>query len=340
MTSRSAGHGGRSEIIRSPALFLKQLEVSEGERSRGKRLLSGTRLKSLTIPFLYWMLKHTPVPVALFQVRLIIGFFRVWYWWPRNPLRQSCENICTIAAREGHHHQSARVYRQYLDNLLGTAENYFRLYRNGISAVVDQVELSDPDAERMRQLVKQYGGVILAVPHNVGSAFAGLRLNRAFPMLLVAKNSSTIARTRIALNMFERMQVQVLMVRGGNPFELSRALFSVLKSQKVVAATLDNVDGSDAAVSARMFGQDIRFASWAAKLAARRVVPIVPSYFASRGRRVIVTLGQERVPEDVDTAVQYYIDFFESQVLQDPASWAYLGDKRWQRALRAAVAVG
>jgi len=38
--------------------------------------------------------------------------------------------------------------------------------------------------------------------------------------------------------------------------------------------------------------------------------------------------------------VQYYINFFESHVLQDPASWAYLGDKRWQRVLRAAVAGG
>jgi hypothetical protein len=40
----------------------------------------------------------------------------------------------------------------------------------------------------------------------------------------------------------------------------------------------------------------------------------------------------------VDALVRRYAGFFEQHILDDPASWAYLGDKRWQRVLREADA--
>jgi lauroyl/myristoyl acyltransferase len=310
----------RSEVIRSPSLYLKELEVIEDVGSRGSHLLSGTRLKSIIIPFLFWLL----------------SMMRMLYGWRNNPLRQSCEYICVLAQRTGYDHQPRQVYQQYLSNARGVIENYFRLYCQGVEAVIDRVTFAPEQTEMLNQLLAEYGGVVVAVPHNFGSAFSALKMHREFPLVLIARNPSTIARTKAALGMFERMQVSILMVRGGNPFELSRTLFSILKSGKVLAATLDNVDRSEHGVEAQFFGQQVGFPSWAAKVTARLGVPVVPSYFHSQGNQITGVLGEPLVSNELEMVAQHYVSFFEKKMLEDPASWAYLGDKRWRRVLREA----
>ncbi|MEN8801274.1 MAG: hypothetical protein ABF297_04770 [Thiogranum sp.] len=323
----------RSETIRSPALFLKEITVSEAESSHGHRLLSGTRLKILLFPLLHRALQHTSVGVALVPVRVLVRSMRLLYRWPGNPLRLSCEAICAVAARPAHEHEPRQLYRQFLTNALAVMENYFRLYHYGIDQVEERITLTPQDSTLIRDLAKAHGGVILAVPHNIASAFSSLKLNRAFPLLVVARNSPTIVRTRIALDFFERMQVPILMVRGGNPFALSRILFSVLRTGQVVAATLDNLDNTDKRVEVQMFGQRVGLAGWAAKIAVRMDVPLLPCYFQSRGQQNTVIIGKPIITTDVEAAVQHYASFFEHQILADPASWAYLADKRWRRIL-------
>jgi len=323
----------RSETIRSPALFLKEITVSEAESSHGHRLLSGTRLKILLFPLLHRALQHTSVGAALVPVRVLVWSMRLLYRWPGNPLRLSCEAICAVAARPIHEHEPRQLYRQFLTNALAVMENYFRLYHYGIDQVEERITLTPQDSTLIRDLAKAHGGVILAVPHNIASAFSSLKLNRAFPLLVVARNSPTIVRTRIALDFFERMQVPILMVRGGNPFALSRILFSVLRTGQVVAATLDNLDNTDKQVEVQMFGQRVGLAGWAAKIAVRMDVPLLPCYFQSRGQQNTVIIGKPIITTDVEAAVQHYASFFEHQILADPASWAYLADKRWRRIL-------
>lgn len=327
----------RSEIIRSPALFLKEIEVVEDTGSRGRRF-SGTHVKALVMPALYWLVRHVPIPVTLAPLRLAAGVMRLLYRRRNNPLRLSCEAVCRVAERAGHHHQPEQVYRQFLANILAMAENYCRLYRYGIDSVLDNVILTPQDTEMMRNLIRDHGGAVLAVPHNLGSAFSSLKLNRAFPLLLVAKNSPTIARTRAALDFFERMEVSILMVRGGSPFELSRALFAALKAGKVVAATLDNLDLAENRVVVSLFGQTVGLAPWAAKIAARLQVPVVPSYFQCRGKQIRAVFGEPLVTDDLHTAVEHYAEFFARSILEDPASWAYLADRKWYRLLRQAAA--
>jgi lauroyl/myristoyl acyltransferase len=241
-----------------------------------------------------------------------------------------------LAQRTGYDHQPRQVYQQYLSNARGVIENYFRLYCQGVEAVIDRVTFAPEQTEMLNQLLAEYGGVVVAVPHNFGSAFSALKMHREFPLVLIARNPSTIARTKAALGMFERMQVSILMVRGGNPFELSRTLFSILKSGKVLAATLDNVDRSEHGVEAQFFGQQVGFPSWAAKVTARLGVPVVPSYFHSQGNQITGVLGEPLVSNELEMVAQHYVSFFEKKMLEDPASWAYLGDKRWRRVLREA----
>jgi len=203
--------------------------------------------------------------------------------------------------------------------------------------VLPRIHMNQADIDRVRQLIDTQAGAVLAVPHNLGSALSAVFIGQAFDMLLVAKNPATPARTRIALDYYERMRLSVLMVRGGNPFELSRAMFAVLRERKLVAATLDNVDRSANRVDVEMFGQPVGLAGWAARIAARMQVPIIPAWFRSTGNHIEVVVGEPLTTGDIQAAVRHYAGFFEQQILADPASWAYLADKHWQEVLSRAA---
>ncbi len=326
----------RSEIIRSHSLYLKEFEAKEEAGSRGQRFFSGTRFKSFAVPFLYRLLRTVPTPIAMLPIHLCIFLLRILYWWPKNPIRLSCEYICILANKKGHAHRPKQVYQQFLSNALEALKNYFNLYHNGIEAAAQRITLSEDDAKKINKLIEEYGGAILAVPHNLGSLFSGLKMNREFPVVLITKNSSTIERTKIAIDFFERMETTILMVRGGNPFELSRTLFSVLRSGTSVAATVDSLDTSDNRVEVDAFGQTLGFSAWAAKIAIRLGVPVIPSYFSSHEEQIVAIYGDPIITDDTQTTIARYIQFFEQHIYQDPASWGFLGDKKWRRALRNA----
>ncbi|WP_455207255.1 LpxL/LpxP family acyltransferase [Kaarinaea lacus] len=327
----------RSLTIRSNSLYSGEFTVSEDTGFRSGRLLSGTRLKAVMVPFLYKLIKHSPTAVAALPMRLLLLLVRFAYVLPNNPFRQSCENISTLAAAYGYRHSPKKIYRQLIKNANGMLTNYFRLYRHGVESVIDRIFISDEDARRINRLVNDHGGAVLAVPHNYASLFSALKMSREFSLICVTRNPSTIERTKIGVEFFERMNVKILMVRGGNPFELSRTLFSILKSGNTIAATVDSMDHSEAAVEVEIFGQRVGFPTWAAKIAAKKRIPVIPSYFRSNGNQVTAVYGEELISDSTEEIVQHYVRFFEKNILEDPASWAYLCDKRWSRVLKHAA---
>jgi lauroyl/myristoyl acyltransferase len=334
MRSKDNSKNYRTETIRSTALYANEFTAREEIVGRDKRSFGGARIKSIIMPKLHWLLLHTPVVIAMAPVRLTILLLRALYWWPQNPWRLSCEYICSIARPKGHTHLPRQVYQQLLTNLLGAAENFACLYGRGLDHALGQVQISSDDGAGMNQLVEEHGGVLLVVPHNFGTAFSTLKMNVTFPLLLIVRNPATIERTRVAIDFYERMQVKIIMVRGGNPFELSRTLFSVLKAGKTVAATVDSLDRSKNCVEVDMFATRIGFSPWAAKIAARMNIPIVPSYFRSRGSQISIAFGPHLVSQDVSELMQHYTRFFEQNIIEDPASWAFLADKNWHKTLR------
>ena len=200
-----------------------------------------------------------------------------------------------------------------------------------------RINIQTDDKSHIQSLIDAHGGIVLAVPHNIASAFSALRIGDCFDMLLVAKNSPTIQRTRIAIDFYERMRLSLLLVREGHPVELSRAMFSCLRNGKLVAATLDNIDRTSSQVPVLLFGQTVGLSDWAARIAARMQVPVIPAYFRSRGKDIEVSVGDALVSQDISFAVQHYASFFEQEILENPASWAYLADKHWQKVLCKAV---
>lgn len=336
MRSKSKNTHYRSEGIRSPSIHEETFAVQEDADKRHKRQFGGTRVKSIIVPKLHWLLLHTPIGIAKAPVRLAIFLLRGLYWWPRNPLRLSCEHICNIAQRAGHTHQARQVYRQLLTNLFGAMENYFDLYDRGADFTLGRVQLSSTDSMKVNQLIKDHGGVLIMVPHNFGTTHSTLKMNRTLPLLAVVRNSPTIERSKIAVDYFTRMRTETLLVRDGNSIQLTRTLFSVLKSGKAVLATVDKLDRSENRIEVDMFGSQIGFSPWATKIAARIGVPIIPSYCKARGHQLSIILGPPLVSNDLAELTQHYARFFEQHIIEDPSSWAFLGDKHWGKALHKA----
>lgn len=325
------------EVLSSPVLYLGDVRVSERRGAGRGNLKSGRRAKDKALPIVFWFLKDAPRALAVLPLLIITGAARLLYRMPGNALRHSCEYVCELARRAGYEHSPRQVYGQFLTNLLEAGKAYQRLFRDGNDSAVAHFEMSDEDLGRLREALADHGGIMVACPHNPASVLSGCEMNKRVPMIAVMKNSATIRRTKLALHAFECMQLQLIMVRSGNPFELSRGMFAALKDGKAIAATVDNVDNSGGGVEAEIFGQTIPFAPWAAKIAVRKKVPIFGSYYHSNGASVRAVFGEPLIAGDIGEAVRHYVRFFERKILEDPASWAYLADRRWRNAMRRAV---
>jgi lauroyl/myristoyl acyltransferase len=325
------------EVISSPSLYLGDFTGTEKRTSTLSNLGSGRKVKDLLQPVFYWFLKNAPEFLALAPFWLLAGLARLLHRVPGNPLRQSCEDIATIAARHGYEHDPGGIYRQFLRNVVAAGRIYRRLLKEGPEVAATFVDFRDSDQAKSEQQLSEHGGVIVVCPHNFGAVFSGVRLNRTLPIVVVYRNSATIRRTKLALDVIERMKLRIMMVRGGNPFELSRAMFAAIKDHRIVAATVDNVHPGEGGIEARIFGQQVPFAFWAAKIATKKNVPIIPSFYRSVGERVSVIFGEPLVTDNLQEAVQHYVSFFEKEIVEDPASWAYLADRKWRRVLREAA---
>ncbi len=339
MPATDHSSGTRAQVLNSPILYLGKVTVTERIAPNKAGRLSGTRLKAFIFPFLYRLVRVLPVGLALLPARLLAAIAGLLYVLPNNPLRNACEHIYQLMPADDREPNISprQIYNQFLHNALGVLNNFFTLYRHGSEAVLPRIHMQTDDKTRIQSLIDTHGGIVLAVPHNIASAFSALRIGDCFDMLLVAKNSPTIERTRIAIDFYERMQLSLLLVREGHPVELSRAMFTCLKGGKLVAATLDNIDRTAGQVPALLFGQTVGLSDWAARIAARMQVPVIPAYFHSRGKDIEVSVGAALVSHDTLRAVQHYASFFEQEILKDPASWAYLADKHWQKVLNKAV---
>ena len=338
MPSENNSSNQRSEVIRSPTIYGEEFTAEEYVDKRHKRRFSGTRIKSFIVPRLHWLLLHTPPVIAKVPVYLVVLLLRGCYWWPRNHLRLACEHLCKIAQSAGHTHKPRQVYQQLMTNFLGAADNYFDLYHKGHDFVLEHVEMSAAETLKVNQLIQDHGGVLIMVPHNFGTLYSTLEMNRTMPLLLVVRNSPTIERTKIAVDFFTRMQFKILLVRGGNPIQHARALLSTLKSDTAVVATVDSLDRSKDRVDVEMFGRQVGLSPWATRIAARLNVPVIPTYCKSRGRELSVVLGSPLISKDLRELTQHYAHFFEQNILEDPASWAFLGDKHWGKVLHKASA--
>jgi lauroyl/myristoyl acyltransferase len=322
--------------LASPALYLGEVSVVPPARRRRRGLLRAGPLKEALAVHLHWAVRHLPAQVTRAWVRVLCETARATHVLPGHPLVATCRDVALLAARRGHRHLPAALAGGFVDRLRRVFEHAIRLWHEGPEAVRGAVHVPAGTRALFQRMREQHGAGFLAVPHNQGAVLASIEVSRLAPTVLVSRNPASVARTRAALDLYERMGVRVLMVRGANPYEVARACLGALRDGQVLVVTVDNLV-RNAAVPVRMFGREVSLPSWAARIAARARLPILPAWIGFERGRFCVEAPGVLVADDPAEAVRRCAAWFEERILADPASWGFLADKRWRKVLAAAA---
>lgn len=325
-----------SEILESSALLKGSIEVVE-RRSTSRRRFRGTVVKRHLAHHLHGLLTRAPVWLVSGYLRYAAVWINVCAGLPGNRFLESCRYVTTLAARRGIRHTPRGLYRQFVDRACVVLDIGLCLFRQGRDAMTERIQVPAADLERILRLADEHGGVMLCVTHNPGAVFSSVPIAQAAKTVLLSRNSPSIDRTKIALDLYERMGVTVLMVRDGNPIELARACLRLLKKNTIVVATVDRIDRHPTRVMVPMFGQPVGFGSWPAKIAAHSKVPIVPVYAHTGRHGLELEAGPDKICADADEGMEHYFRYIEQKVLEDPASWSFLTDRRWRWVLHDGV---
>jgi hypothetical protein len=323
--------------LRSPALYLGEVHVPP-HRHRRRRLLRTPTLKKHLTRHLYWLLRRLPPGATQAYLQLLFEAVQGLRVLPGWALTTACRDVALLAAaRAGIVHDPRKLRRRFVDAIHFVFDQAIRLHHEGPEAVLGAVRVLPGTRESLAWMLRERGAGMIAVPHNPGAVLASMNLSREAPVVLISKNSPSPERTRIALDFYERMGVKVLMVRGGNPYEVSRACLRALKDGNVLVATLDSISREKNRAVVEFLGEPVGFPTWAARIAAHARVPICPAWVGFDGRRLTIELGEGEIATETEAAVRRYAAWFESRVLRDPASWSFLADRRWRRVLEAAA---
>jgi lauroyl/myristoyl acyltransferase len=256
------------------------------------------------------------------------------YFLPGVPLRQACTNLSRLAAERGIRHAPFAIYRRLVAQMRDVAWLYHRLYRAGREAVLPHLHFRPEHERAIVSLLEQDGSVVIAVPHNVGSVLYAMRLASRFPCLVVGKQSKRPESDALMQRFFERLGAPLVLASRHDRVSFTRRLLEALGEGRAIIAPLDRIDHRHEGMKARIFGRQPRFPTWAVRVAAKRKSPILPAWLSVERGEVQLELGQPIREADPERALQELVGQFEDWILRDPGSWAFLADKRWQRALR------
>jgi lauroyl/myristoyl acyltransferase len=323
-------------VLYSPALHGGEVRIVP-KRSRSKRKLRGATLKPLVWAFANGLLRRAPRFAHRGLSRGLCAVIQTVAGVPGNQLTDACVAMAQLSTAAGHPATGPGIYRGFLDEIKTALEFAAGIYHEGVESVADRMGFAGDGAERVAAAAAEHGGVMLCVTHNPGSIIASPAIARLAPTLLISKNPRTVARTRMALDGYERLGLKVLMVRSGNPTALTRACLRALRSGTVVVATVDRYDREPNRVELPVFGRPVGLAPWAARLAVKAKVPVIPAYTHAGGGRIEVQTGAAHIHTDTEEAMRHYMGYFEQAILARPSSWSFLADKRWRWHLQAAA---
>ncbi len=298
-----------------------------------------SRAKQRLMRGLYWMLQHLPSWLFSLAVNLMIGCARILYWCPGNQVRKGVHDVCALAARAGHRHDPWSVYRRLTGQIGMALEGAFGIYRSGVEANLHRVTIEPQILAIFRRCLEEYNGVLVTVPHNLGGLFSAFRLNHELPTLIISRQDTRdAAKSAMHRDMFDRLGLEVLMAKGATPRQVLSTCVDGARQGKVVIFSVDNIHtGRVGAVRETIFGEKVRIATWAARIARRAGVPILPGYIGQRGDTFHLHFGEPLIIEQPADGVRHFLTYFQERILADPGSWAYLLDRKWRRVLAAAA---
>ncbi len=286
------------------------------------------------------LVTRAPESVVGLVPPLAAGMVRAVARLPASPLLRTCEDVAVLAAARGHLHEPRNIAARLAGQIRGALALAAQLYREGPSQVLPHLVLA-PDQERtLADLRERYGSVVIAVPHNVGTVLYAMRVADRIPSLVVAKRSRSVEVCQLYLETFRRMGVEAVLADRRRRMAVMRQMLGAVRAGQVLVATVDRISRKPEAIRVPVFGREAGFDPWAVRIAAQRRIPVLPVYVSiDEGRvrsRVRSRLGEPILDSEPEAAMAGAMRFFESEILRDPGSWAFMLDKRWRRVLRDA----
>jgi lauroyl/myristoyl acyltransferase len=307
---------------------------SRRHRRSGRWLRGSTAKRWLMIGF-ERLSRVAPDPLLRVCVGALARLLHWSYRLPRHPIRAACEDVALLARRSGYPHEPRAVFDELIDQLHDMSLAYLELYRRGREPALARTRMA---TEELRALLEEHPGVVVAVSHNVGAVYASIGLDEAVPTLVVVKGQKDPTRELMAREFFQDLGVDAVLVRDMGATTLARTCLRALRQKRVLVATMDLLYRKPNRLVVRMFGQEVGLAPWAFRFAAKLGSPVVPAYVQVRDGIVSAAYGKPLVDDSVERLAEHYARFLEDWILRDPASWAFLGDKRWRQVLRSAAA--
>jgi len=295
-----------------------------------------SQARRYALAYLYWLFREAPRPVSRAHLLALRGLLSAAAPLPSNPVRRACRAVHTLAPGAGR--DPARIYRAFVAQLCGAADAYLTAMREGPEQLEESLALAPSTLQEIRRLLDRGQGLMISVPHNVGGILGSASMARRFPTLVLARNSTSEGRDRMMVDLFARLGVELHLTRSTNVAGLFRTCVKALRSGKVVVATLDNIDpGRQSRIEVPVFGGRLPMPTWGARIAARARAPLVPGWVTFDSGRFRIELGRPVEGAAPERLVEHYVGYFEQRILEDPASWLFLGHKRWVAALEAAA---
>ncbi|GAB5446063.1 LpxL/LpxP family acyltransferase [Gymnodinialimonas sp.] len=282
-------------------------------------------------------LSRRPRPVRMAVYKTFGAVFWAAYGLPGNSVRPTLK---ALAGRAGEGSPTA-LFRRYVRHFL-TGTDMAERVRHGFGAELDG-RLTIPDKARLDGLLQERG-VFLALPHLHASFAMVYCLSHQYPMLAVVSLTRNPARAAAQRALYDQAGCEILDVRSETPQAVARAILGALKSGKIVAGTVDRIQGAPEAaidrdrdvVRATAFGSPVGFGGWPTRFAAKAGAPIVPAMVEQTEDGVGLILGEASHPNsDLAASTQAWVAELENLVLAHPHEWAFCLDKHWSRVLRA-----
>jgi lauroyl/myristoyl acyltransferase len=288
--------------------------------------------------YLFWLFVRAPSWVSRSHVAALCMLARTARFAPGNPVVESLNAVSRIAARHGERQDPVVNYRAFLDQIHQAGLGYLELMREGPAVVDRRVEIPPEVAAIGNEQLSKGRGLVVAVPHNTGGILTTVGFARAFPSRVLLRNSTSPQRDQMMMDLFERLDVDAYLTRNDSPSGMFRACLGALRKGKVLLLTLDNIDpGRASRVDVSMFGRNIPFPSWGARIALQAKAPLVPAWVTTHDGMFRIDAGDAIQDATLEETMQHYASYFERRIIDSPADWLFLGHKRWKRVLVAAA---
>ena len=293
------------------------------------------RVKDWTARPLHWAMRGAaplPRPVR----RVIFGgvglVMKGYYFAPGSHVRRTLGNLCRVIGRD----DPWRIYSEMMGKVGLAMDAFGQLLRRGPEALAATAGFDEAGMRCFSEAYERYGGAIVVVPHCVGSVLSAAAFGRAFPTVLLVRESRSATRGALVRQYLERLGPELVFVRGSRPETVARHILRALRAGKLIVGTTDLVRDRGDTVEAAVFGERGRLPAWPARFAARRGVPVIPAYVRIEDGRVVTTGGEAYLEDDLEVSTQRWWDFFEGCIGKYPSEWIFMFEKRWARILAQA----